>query len=84
MFDSVLESFVESELSANTRRLLLDAIGIDASGQKRFGFNLFNIYINFEERTVIVQNILDVNVRQTLTIDRFRDVLTAAERPPQD
>ena len=73
---SVLASFVRLELDAYTRKLLLDAVEAGTTGQKRFGFDLYNVYLDFEEGMALIQDVCDVSAIESVPLVRFCEALT--------
>ena len=56
--DDLLERFINEECTADVRRLLEDAIA-DSTKRPYFEFNLFEITIERESNTVLLQDVLD-------------------------
>jgi hypothetical protein len=60
MSSTLLEQFLREECTPYVRQLLEQALGATSPPSKRFEFNRFELTINREEGTVLIEDALDV------------------------
>jgi len=64
----LLEQFFKEECTPYVRDLMKEALGAAAFVARRFEFNRFEVTINREDDTVLIEDVLDVSAAGSLRV----------------
>jgi hypothetical protein len=67
----LLDQFLSDEVDGYVRSTLLDAVATPIAGTKYFTFNVFNVLLDFEQSTVVVEDELDPKASETVELVEF-------------
>ncbi len=69
--EPLMKQFLDQEATPYVRKLLRDSISVRSSSEmrKRFEFNCFEILLDFESNTVLIEDVMDVGPSGTLRVD---------------
>ena len=83
MTDSVLTRFLTQECDAHVRSLLEGALKAQSRPIHRFELNLFEVTLNHEENSVLIEDVLDASPAgaQVVPLEEFVKVFRAGSAP---
>jgi hypothetical protein len=71
MAATLLDRLFDEEITQRDRTKFLEALASQSSGKRSFNFNVFNVILDFDSQTVIVEDVLESDVSMTVSIDEF-------------
>ncbi|BCT75887.1 hypothetical protein SCMU_17330 [Sinomonas cyclohexanicum] len=78
---TLLEEFLIHEADDDVRSELLSAIGQMKSGQRYFTYNTVNVLLDADRATVTVEDELDVDRADTVSLEEFESLLRRRNTP---
>lgn len=78
---TALQEFVSRDLTELVRTDLLRAIGQRKSGQRQFTYNVFDVRIEVDTSTAVIEDVLDEERKSVVELEEFARILRNARLP---